>query len=148
MAPAAASKPRAVKPKPKPTPAKKVAPVHTHAATPEEFHRTWVAHKGRHLMIFVFSDTCPYCVLVKPTWRKFVDSSPKVSTASVESAVFDACVRGKGCPVVDYQTIPFICMTKGKKGKVHRFDDFLKAHAKGAEGRTVANLKRFAKTAA
>ena len=128
---------------PKKTHRPKVAPpaTHTHSSTPAEFQRVWTAHRGKKpLLLFVYSETCPYCVVVQPVWQAFVATHPAVSTASVPSAAFSA-------PGVQFNTVPFFAMVTSK-GKVHKFDEFLALQPKGKEGRTVENLKRFAVIAA
>ena len=94
-------------------------------------------------MLFIYSDGCPYCLMMKPAWDKFVASRPKISTVGVSSGLFDAGVKAKAVKPLDFSTVPFVCIVT-TDGTTRKFDDFLAMHPKGGEGRTTANLSLFA----
>lgn len=144
---AAAKKPKAqpAKAQPaKPRPAvRSKAPTHSSPASLADLKRANDATKGQPKMLFIYSEGCPYCVMMKPAWDRFVASKPKISTVGVPSGLFDAGVKAKAVEPLEFSTVPFVCIVT-KDGDTRKFDEFLAMHPKGGEGRTSANLSLFA----
>lgn len=100
-----------------------------HFSDAAEFKEYWTNTRDDTVILFVYSDSCPYCVMMQPAWQEFVESKPSIVTASVKSDAFAPVHQSNASAFgnVPFRGVPLV-MLADQDGSVDDFDVFAQSH--------------------
>jgi thiol-disulfide isomerase/thioredoxin len=97
-----------------------------HVSTYSGLCKFWVSLK-KPVMMFVYSNSCPHCITMKPEWDKYIKTNPKIDTVSVASDAFanalDQRIFTMGS--TRFLGVPFVGIFNKTSNQVKDFDTFL-----------------------